>query len=77
MFRVNDMRFYRVHPTTEGGNSAGFQFFTTRHDANKFARQYTRDNPDESAEIDVVEVTPTKLGILDTLNRYASHELNG
>ncbi len=71
------MKFYRVAKSTEGGNSDGFEFFTNRADAEKDVRQFLRVEPDEFSRVDVIEVTPTKAGILRALKLYASHPDNG
>lgn len=60
------------------GNSAGFEFFTTKRVAERAAAEWNKDNPDEeSARIVEIKVVPTKRGILRALNLYASHPDNG
>lgn len=72
------MKFYRLHTYCEGGNSNGFAWFTTRADAERAKREDVAVSPEEEpGAIDVIEVTPTKAGILDALCRYASHPDNG
>jgi hypothetical protein len=71
------MKFYRVSKSTDGGNSAGFEFFTAKSDAEKEMRQFLRDDPTEFSRIDVIEITPTRTGILRALKLYASHADNG
>lgn len=75
------MRFYRVSISVNGGNSGGFYWYTTRREAEARKRGDDRDNRDEvgeaPADIDVIDVTPTKAGILDALRRFASYPDNG
>jgi hypothetical protein len=70
-------KFYQVRPTTDGGNSAEMSYFTNKAEAEKYAAEWRRDNPDEQATVYVVEVAPTKGGILRALKVYASHADNG
>lgn len=71
------MKFYQVCKTTEGGNSAGSWFFTNKAEAEKSAREFRQEEPDEFANVYEIIVEPTKAGILDALNRHASHPDNG
>jgi len=71
------VKFYQVCTTTEGGNSAGSEFFTSKAEAEKAARKFRRDEPQEFARVNEIDVTPTKAGILAALNRHASHPDNG
>ena len=73
------MKFYRVHTTTDSGLSAGYEFFTSKAEAGKAVKEWTRGIALETdiAEIDVVEIEPTKAGILRALNLYAVHADNG
>ena len=71
------MKFYQVCTTTEGGNSAGSRFFTSKSEAEKAAHQFRRAEPGEWADVYQITVIPTKAGILAALNRHASHPDNG
>lgn len=79
------MKFYRVHFTTNGGCSAGYLFFSRKGEAGRWVTKFNRENafdpkdpqPTETAEMDTIEVKPTKAGILDALNRYGVHPDNG
>jgi hypothetical protein len=72
------VRFYQLRTYCEGGNSAGYRWFTTRRDADKAKREDDALDPDEApGAITVVDIEPTKAGILDALRRYASHPDNG
>ena len=71
------MRFYSVHRTCEGGCSAGYEFVTSRREADKAAAQWRKDNPDENATVEVIDIEPTKSGILRALNLHAGHPNNG
>jgi hypothetical protein len=70
------MRFYRLHRRTGGGISGSFQFYTRRADAERDGRAWAKQEF-EGWEVDVVDVTPTKAGILRALEKYASHADNG
>jgi hypothetical protein len=71
------MKLYRLHMTQDFGVSAGYQFFTAWETAEKAKRKWLLETGDEGTEIDSIEVTVTGQGILDALNRYASHPDNG
>lgn len=71
------MKFYRVHLHYDAGSSAGFKFFGNKREAEKFARDEKKKDPDESFPVDRINVKPTKAGILAALNRYADHPDNG
>jgi hypothetical protein len=73
------MRFYRVHRWDQAGDppSSGFVFFTTKAKAMKFKRDFNARYDSREAEIEVLDITPNKRGILRALERYASHENNG
>lgn len=77
------MKFYRVHFWEGEMFSHGYQFFTRRADAEKASRAWIKEvnetgrdwNP--SGDIDEIDIEPTKAGLLDALNQYASHNDNG
>lgn len=75
------MRFYQLHRLHEAGESAGYEYFSSKDDAQKAARTWRANNPgpddDHESEITPIEVEPTKAGILAALNRYAKHPDNG
>ncbi len=72
------MKLYRLHLHVEMGCSGGFEFFTSRREAERRKRELDAQNdPVDAAEIDEIEITPTKSGILAALNRYADHPDNG
>lgn len=71
------MRFYRVHYGIEHGNSAGYGWFTSCREADTKAKAWIDENPDELAEVRIIEIKPTKAGILSALSLYASHPDNG
>ena len=73
------MKFYRVHTYADAGQSTGYEFFTSKAEAKKAVREWTEGIALETdtAEIDVVEIEPTKAGILRALNLYAVHADNG
>jgi hypothetical protein len=70
------MKFYRNHYKVDGGISHSFHWFTSKAEALKDVKEHgERDEDDEIAE--PIDITPTKAGILDALNRYAGHADNG
>ncbi len=74
------MRFYRLHWTTEGGNSGGFDYFTRKDDAEREARAFMRQHggeDGEEADVDAIDIVPTRDGILRALKWLASHADNG
>lgn len=72
------MRLYRVHYFSDYGQSAGFEFFRTKREANAaLIRFLDPDDDSRSGKIGEVEFAPTKAGVLDLLNRYADHPDNG
>jgi hypothetical protein len=83
------MKFYRLHMTCENGISAGFRWFTTARDAVTAERQHRAQNTDPNApegetpgapfeaSCEIVNIEPTKAGILAALNAFASHADNG
>ena len=77
------MKFYRVSYSQDGGNSGGYSWHTSKADAQRAARQGYENDPQEydgldtRPQVEAVEITPTKAGILAALEAYASHEANG
>jgi hypothetical protein len=71
------MKFYQVHVTTNGGCSNGYVWFTSRAEAEREKREHDKEEAPYEATIDVIEVKPTKAGILDALQRHASYPDNG
>ena len=82
------MRFYKVSIVDDGEGHQGAEWFRTKREAERCARENTyyiaRDphkiqdmTVDQTAEIEVVDVTPTKAGILRALRDHASHPDNG
>lgn len=71
------MRFYRVNYSINYGSSAGYTWHATHRAARKASDDYVRENPDETAPIDLVTIESTKTGILRALFTYASHPNNG
>lgn len=83
------MTFYRVRYLIEGGNSAGFSWHTSYRDAMTTALHDYDEHPSEYnqtgatrmesvvARIDIIEIDPSKKGILEALKQFASHPDNG
>ena len=76
------MKFYRVHKTQNSGESVGSAFFTTKRAAEKEFREWMSGEEEwvlscEGTSLEVIEIEPTKQGILRALNKWASHADNG
>lgn len=82
------MKFYQLDLRHEYGSSAGYEYFTNKQDAEKAFDEWFDCGPDKSVKeeyteermstkINVIEITPTKAGILRMLRLYASHADNG
>lgn len=72
------MRIYKLRIAEEHGNSMGYEFFPSKHAAEKAKRAWLSESPeDRTATVSLVEITPTKTGIIAALNRHASHPDNG
>lgn len=75
------MTFYRNHYRTNGGCSAGYGWFSSRAAAEQAARaaDQNADDPEDLTDpvAERIEIEPTRRGILDALNRHASHAENG
>jgi hypothetical protein len=76
------MKFYRVDLYTDEEGSEGYAWFTSKREATAKKAEYSRDarqqerNPSKTT-IEEINVTPTRTGILEILNSYASHPDNG
>jgi len=74
------MKIYRNSYYSEHHSSVGFEFFANKNQAisamNKFKKKYGKDFNDFSS-IELIEFAPTKKGIIDTLNHFASYPQNG
>lgn len=74
------MRFYRVHLYKTSDGSCGYEFFTARAAAERCAKDWLEDTTDSdicTAEIENIDIAPTKSGILQALKNLASHAENG
>lgn len=71
------MRLYRNHYATMEEGSAGFQWFTSKAAARRAAREADFPANEESTIAEPVEYVPTRAGIVELLNRVASHADNG
>jgi hypothetical protein len=73
------VKFYRVHRTQYAGENAGYEWFTVKRLAQEACSDWLKQGEELGyrAYIDVVEIEPTKQGIQQALNRYASHADNG
>jgi hypothetical protein len=81
------MKLYRLSKWESSDGHRGFSYFASRRAAVSARRQWLNDYIYESkkqraemyagSDIDVIEVTPTREGILRFLNHYAAHPDNG
>jgi len=81
------MKFYRVRLHCHNEGSAGYAWTTNRAEADVQAREFRQAHTIKSqdddfhnasmTEVEVIEIKPTKAGILEALNLYASHNDNG
>ena len=73
------MKLYKVHYETNGGASAGVSWHTSRKNAIIHANKYKAESePDENLpSIAQLTIVLTRGGILDFLDRHASHPDNG
>lgn len=74
------MTFYRVTFYNTFDGTAGYSWHTSKASASKSSAEWIAScdgDATASAEIEAVEITPTKQGILDALNTYAKHADNG
>ena len=71
------MRFYKVHRTHEGGTSAGFEYFTSKREAQRAVVAWHDERCEQFATVEVVDVETTRQGILRALNLYAKHPDTG
>ncbi len=71
------MTFYRAHYSTDGGNSAGFEWFLSWREAEKSAANWRKENPTEQSGVQSFDVECTKNGVLTLLQLVASHADNG
>lgn len=67
------MKFYRVHFRREDDESEGYTFYTSK----RAAEQGAREGVEGQSEITVLNIEPTKHGILRALNKYGGHPDNG
>lgn len=76
------MKFYVLHKFVEIGCSGGFEWFTSKRAAEAAKREHIAcmvgdDISIEATSIEMVDIKPTRAGILEALNIHASHERNG
>jgi hypothetical protein len=74
------MKIYQLHRTHSAGESAGYEYFASRREAEKAASDWRRSDDSllgHASTIEQIEVEPTRRGILRALNRYANHADNG
>ena len=72
------MKFYRVELFEKAGESSGFDFYTDLRKATACDVEWRKQNGGTSrATVTQIDIEPTRKGILEALNRYASHADNG
>lgn len=70
------MKLYKVSYRKSDYEHAGYEFFRNLRDANAAKKKWGNESND-TAEIELIEVNPTKSGIRNALNKHASHPDNG
>lgn len=80
------MKIYKVSFNGDPDGQKGFEFHSSRRNAEAAARKwmkqeqtpgFTPDIATHEGEIEVLEITPTKHGIISALNCHAGHPDNG
>ena len=78
--------FYRLRYFNPTNRGHGYEWFTSRASAQRAATAWRRSSKDDfeydpnepdslrSSELKVITITPTKAGLLDALNYFATHE---
>ena len=81
------MRFYRVWYVDQHHSGYGYEWFTSRVEARRATTVWKRNrreadklagefHPGEemAPRVEVIEITPTKAGVLDALNKHARND---
>jgi len=76
------MKIYKVDYRAEGYTSRGFSFHSSKREADQAGRSAMKaaqgaEEDIASFEVELIEVQPTRRGIVETLNRHAKHPDNG
>lgn len=71
------MRLYRISFADAQGMHMGYAFAGNLKAAAKARVDFLDNCPDGKAEIEPIEVTRTRSGIIAALNQYADHPNNG
>jgi hypothetical protein len=66
------MKIYKVSFRDNMGEHKGYEYFSSSKEAKRVWKEYR-----EMADIETIDVTPTKKGIISALNNNASHPDNG
>jgi hypothetical protein len=67
------MKFYQLNRMDEGGASHSRVYFSNKDDADKAGRGWRRENQSLHFSVEMIDVDPTKQGILKAMNRAAGH----
>lgn len=76
------MKIYKVSYDGDPDGQKGFEFVASMELARKLARAWEKQEKspgigDHRGEIELLEISPTKRGILKALNKHGSHPDNG
>lgn len=72
------MKIYRVHYQSKEDSSMGYNFWTTRKNANNDLKEHIEQDPsDHFGEVDIVEFPYSKTGILEAMYIVGCHPNNG
>lgn len=76
------MKFYKNTYRSTAEASHGYEFFTRQADADKAMREFLKQRDhmndcEDSICAEVIDIQPTKAGILSALRLHAQHADNG
>lgn len=71
------MKFYKVTFWSETDSSQGFAYFTNKREAEAAKKDYDDPARLQTATIEVINIKPTKVAILQALRDHGSHPDNG
>jgi hypothetical protein len=74
---MSTMKIYRVHIVSLSNGSLGYRYATNKRHVARIKQEDETGDGDVTCEVEEIEVTLTKDGILGALRRYGSHPDNG
>jgi len=70
------MKIYRVTQRTDGGEHDGYVYLSDKSKATTLQKRLNKE-ADAKDEVEPIEFTPTKSGIIDMLNLECAYPNNG